>query len=106
MWVRGLKQDFDDLLTSNGMSHPMWVRGLKLLKAADVDALNDVAPHVGAWIETLSTDGYNSLGYVAPHVGAWIETRDAALIAWVCAGSHPMWVRGLKLRGRERKANH
>ena len=33
---------------------------------------------------------------VAPYVGAWIETRNCHLR---CAdrGSHPMWVRGLKL---------
>ena len=51
MWVRGLKPLSvlpADVLTT---SHPMWVRGLK--PSADFDALGyEVAPHVGAWIET------------------------------------------------------
>ena len=34
-------------------SHPMWVRGLKLLSDAMSSTLLSVAPHVGAWIETL-----------------------------------------------------
>ena len=39
------------------------------------DAAKDVAPRVGAWIETLSGELYrdNWIG-VAPRVGAWIET--------------------------------
>ena len=32
---------------------------------------------------------------VAPHVGAWIETANAAQTS-ANAKSHPMWVRGLK----------
>ena len=56
------------------MSHPMWVRGLKLVL-----------------ICRLMTSFQ-----VAPHVGAWIETRIAANKA-SAAASHPMWVRGLKL---------
>ncbi len=33
-----------------------------------------VAPHVGAWIETIKKEKLNELYVVAPHVGAWIET--------------------------------
>ena len=33
------------------MSHPTWVRGLKLLIYRTVVNINRVAPHVGAWIE-------------------------------------------------------
>ena len=55
-----------------------------------------VAPHVGAWIETL----YKFIvkyGYkVAPHVGAWIETSKEGYYNSFSV-SHPMWVRGLKL---------
>ncbi len=49
-----------------------WGRGLKFaLKLRN--ALPDVAPHVGAWIEIhLLTSSRSSL-VVAPHVGAWIE---------------------------------
>ena len=35
----------------------------------------EVAPRVGAWIETTFERGLCDLGYkVAPRVGAWIET--------------------------------
>ena len=34
--------------------------------------------------------------YVAPYVGAWIETL-LKVNNWLSDGSHPMWVRGLKL---------
>ena len=51
----------------------MWVRGLKPNGRRDVQPY-DVAPYVGAWIETnLDID----------HVHGYIP-------------SHPMWVRGLK----------
>ncbi len=33
-----------------------------------------VAPHVGAWIETISSIPFIVPYIVAPHVGAWIET--------------------------------
>ena len=36
------------------------------------------------------------LGNVAPYVGAWIETQDAPFIAEGFRQSHPTWVRGLK----------
>ncbi len=56
------------------MSHPMWVRGLKLMSFKNV---------------ILGT-------LVAPYVGAWIETRSARRVGNDIL-SHPMWVRGLKL---------
>ena len=57
------------------VSHPTWVRGLKQTKIADIQRQQEVAPYVGAWIETKSE-------------GNSYETR----------GSHPTWVRGLKLQ--------
>ena len=41
----------------NVVSHPMWVRGLKLTVAANSEICKDVAPYVGAWIETGVADG-------------------------------------------------
>ena len=35
---------------------------------------NAVAPHAGAWIETIATANSSTTGVVAPHAGAWIET--------------------------------
>ena len=52
----------------------MWVRGLK--PTAEFDALGyEVAPYVGAWIETPPAVLLTSPFHVAPYVGAWIETR-------------------------------
>ena len=76
-----------------------------------------VAPHTGAWIETLSILTIYTPLAVAPHTGAWIETRDGLgwflrnrvaphTGAWIETGiyqlspkaysSHPTRVRGLK----------
>ena len=52
----------------------MWVRGLKHVDAGKPYRLQQVAPHVGAWIET-------GTGISEP------STDNT---------SHPMWVRGLK----------
>ena len=96
----------------------MWVRGLKQSDNVQCRWSICVAPHVGAWIETLLEHGIPKKWRVAPHVGAWIETTkwllnrvdisvaphvgawietsiviDGNFITW----SHPMWVRGLKL---------
>ncbi len=79
------------------MSHPVWVRGLKLdlqyvyltvlhvapRVGAWIETLvrivcfiwSSVAPRVGAWIETISHICISGQGIVAPRVGAWIETR-------------------------------
>ena len=79
-----------------------------------------VAPHAGAWIETLygrcpsekdksshpmrvrglklqQSHRSGAASLVAPHAGAWIET-DALLLNAERLGSHPMRVRGLKHR--------
>ena len=56
------------------MSHPVWVRGLKLAKAAVFKGAVRVAPRVGAWIETIISALLSSVVEVAPRVGAWIET--------------------------------
>ena len=55
-----------------------------------------VAPYVGAWIETSSVLQRQEQNRVAPYVGAWIETQGKPCQDWQ-AGSHPTWVRGLKL---------
>ena len=74
----------------------MWVRGLKHISDSRRNGNILVAPRVGAWIETNSTNGSYSCRWVAPRVGAWIETRP---LSWPCpraSRSHPVWVRGLK----------
>ena len=76
MWVRGLKLERCRTVYRTIKSHPMWVRGLKLKSRIKEYSEVMVAPHVGAWIETLIGYTIYRLGcFVAPHVGAWIETR-------------------------------
>ena len=43
-----------------------------------------VAPYVGAWIETLLSRRRPLLRWVAPYVGAWIETRHIPVKVAVC----------------------
>ena len=75
MWVRGLKLTLLLIVFGVGLSHPMWVRGLKPPTSSASALLGMVAPHVGAWIETLVMLGVVANCIVAPHVGAWIETK-------------------------------
>ena len=51
---------------------------------------------MGAWIETLTVVCTFLAFQVAPRVGAWIETGLANSIGGA-RQSHPVWVRGLKL---------
>ena len=54
MWVRGLKRVGFGYDVHALVSHPVWVRGLKLGESHDTPYRGDeVAPRVGAWIETL-----------------------------------------------------
>ena len=51
MWVRGLKHLCPIIAMIGDTSHPMWVRGLKQHQDT-TDYTDEVAPYVGAWIET------------------------------------------------------
>ena len=53
----------------------MWVRGLKQNSRDKVKLAVEVAPYVGAWIETIMGNAQSPAREVAPYVGAWIETR-------------------------------
>jgi len=77
-------------------SRPAWARGLKqYIGGAGKDA-KEVAPRVGAWIETLIRQTKSRLNAVAPRVGAWIETGLSDLPALMHWTSRPAWARGLK----------
>ena len=56
------------------MSHPVRVRGLKLICTAQDIILFLVAPRAGAWIETPVPYVVICTAQVAPRAGAWIET--------------------------------
>ena len=55
------------------MSHPTWVRGLKLDIETHLTEAEIVAPHMGAWIEINIQTMHRVDESVAPHMGAWIE---------------------------------
>ena len=93
--MRGLKHDKLTDCESKLESHPTWVRGLKLKIMQLLPFLLQVAPYVGAWIETRGAGLCEAPRCVAPYVGAWIETGLQALSTSL-PKSHPTWVRGLK----------
>ena len=47
---------------------------IETMSAGAMVGASFVAPHVGAWIETTVSEFAKTIGWVAPHVGAWIET--------------------------------
>ena len=99
-------------------SLPVWERGLKHGAIETIINQTNVAPRVGAWIETPIATANSRAGDVAPRVGAWIETSHSPqgtfryfvaprVGAWIetpiatansrAGESLPVWERGLKL---------
>ena len=56
------------------LSLPTWGRGLKHHGTAGANNVSQVAPYMGAWIETYRTPYHARSNSVAPYMGAWIET--------------------------------
>ena len=77
MWVRGLKLVRQEAVERSLRSHPMWVRGLKPDRCATSCMAVESHP---MWVRGLKPSQF-SFGYndneVAPYVGAWIETRES-----------------------------
>ena len=72
-------------------------RGLKLFSPHAHTFRTVVAPHAGAWIETVgSSDDFPSPD-VAPHAGAWIETfkKDHGKAMWDVAPHAGAWIETL-----------
>ena len=63
MWVRGLKLLVVAIQLLQLLSHPMWVRGLKHFLNGSIMLLDNVAPHVGAWIETSDKKHLTAMQY-------------------------------------------
>ena len=76
------------------MSRPAWARGLKHVYII-IKSVFQVAPRVGAWIETRKAFHAISPPIVAPRVGAWIETQYCPMLV-ESLESRPAWARGLK----------
>ena len=73
----------------------MWVRGLKLGKENSWYHARQVAPHVGAWIETSYQSPYR---FVLRSHPMWVRGLKPLYLQEYNKHrmSHPMWVRGLK----------
>ena len=94
-WERGLKLLVAASSYATTLSLPTWERGLKrTFLGTAIFAV--VAPHMGAWIETLCTCLCCCCECVAPHMGAWIETGKGKG-GRSAHESLPTWERGLKL---------
>ena len=77
----------------------MRVRGLKRPTSQALLRRQIVAPHAGAWIETILLIIHLYSVMVAPHAGAWIETLPQTVSTYPNSVA-PMRVRGLKRRLR------
>ena len=95
-WVRGLKLLITAFWEAVKKSHPTWVRGLK--QAGCTSGYYQAASHP-TWVRGLKQRFHRFMVeelMVAPYVGAWIET-GSRLRSRENDKSHPTWVRGLKL---------
>ena len=73
-WVRGLKLAIIIIVCDFLESHPTWVRGLKRSDGVQCSAALQSHP---TWVRGLKHDDWKATylgGSVAPYVGAWIET--------------------------------
>ena len=88
-WVRGLKPRGGATLLRQGLSHPTWVRGLKPVGFRATCALPPSHP---TWVRGLKPrfpQPKPPLPNVAPHVGAWIETQKIGVIRPIPVGRTP-----------------
>ena len=69
-----MKQFYDKNGKYKGPSLPTRERGLKHHQQLSDILIIVVAPHAGAWIETMQKAANFQKLKVAPHAGAWIET--------------------------------
>ena len=94
-WVRGLKLTTDNPLLRDSLSHPEWVRGLKHIQPMRRRLRRKVAPRVGAWIETKITKQPKIKVLSHPEWVRGLKLKVAEQFGSF-SKSHPEWVRGLK----------
>ena len=94
-WARGLKLLL--LLRRNKCrsSRPAWARGLKHVPLACSYALTQVAPRVGAWIETFIRYVWRGILPSRPAWARGLKRRDNPALT-PRPLSRPAWARGLK----------
>ena len=97
-WVRGLKLLQPMVEVSKKQSHPTWVRGLKLFYCQPFLMPQNVAPYVGAWIETCACSTSPPGGKSHPTWVRGLKLGSKNLLINP-KRSHPTWVRGLKQIG-------
>ncbi len=71
-WIETIWDRWEDYITG---SRPAWARGLKPQLQKYLYEV-DVAPRMGAWIETWVRSRCLARCLVAPRMGAWIETEE------------------------------
>ena len=74
-WVRGLKLGSEQSCVHALVSHPTWVRGLKHIGFQHTVLSTLSHP---TWVRGLKLQVFfvkSETFFVAPYVGAWIETR-------------------------------
>ena len=79
VWVRGLKHQTSCLYPTATMSHPVWVRGLKPFFQR---VLQQTLKSHPVWVRGLKhSNPYHQIRTekVAPRVGAWIETMSLGI---------------------------
>ena len=81
--------------SSTAESHPEWVRGLKHYQQTSSKKTDEVAPRVGAWIETYVKKPKAKDGKSHPE---WVRGLKQVYMQYIHGRveSHPEWVRGLK----------
>ena len=99
-WARGLKLRVNRQVVTVNRSRPTWARGLKHYGDISQELL-DVAPHVGAWIETFTLATGQERGPSRPTWARGLK-RSSDERGWRSHQSRPTWARGLKqtLAGR------
>ena len=72
----------------------MRARGLKHFRLKMLLSFAVVAPHAGAWVETIKTRKFSYFNGVAPHAGAWVETESIRIAdkLWSVAPHAGAWV--------------
>ena len=95
VWVRGLKQNVSYLVRHRHRSHPVWVRGLKHVTEPKLEVGKASHPVWVRGLKLILRISSRSGRGVAPRVGAWIETPSSNDDLHL-SESHPVWVRGLK----------
>ena len=81
------------------MSLPSWERGLKLFRSNGIDRKPDVAPFVGAWIETVNAV---TPAQTISSLPSWERGLKPESVLCLSGNdlSLPSWERGLKHRQR------